>query len=686
LTYSKTKKMKKLLPVWMLFLAVPGLPGQNFHTADINFVNGEPNDTAFVTAQKPSEDDIPDSTYAIPLDGSGNGSVTVPVSDNSIGLDEDLLSTVNYYPNPFNNQMNITFDRSKTGTLDASVFSLNGQKVASYHSSDGTLEMSLNAPEGAYIVHLQGEQKSSAFKVVKSGSAPSASVLKPFVDGDVKGKNGSTKDSLTADYNVSYNPRRNDSSVGRSMFNLDTVLKRNTTTSFDLGQRAPKWDTAFANGGISTREKMTLTRKGNIPLTLDLQQINDVPTNTTMQITTDPQGNQIYSNLITDIDTTGRNQHDSATYKVSWPFVPTPRFDSTDATPSFPGWVAGDTLIKFGEGSNGVTNLFLDRVKNPNIAGKKHYAFRVGVLKDGSPNSQNSIADSALVVINNSTQNTTDSLWTSSSTTSLPNGMEYNAVTQSPYRHGDTLNIAIGNPNDTTLKGYTGMQYVVTGSSYNDIAGGDTIENVMANLVPDTLYSGADPNGMKVPASDIKDMHQKPHYHIGRFDTVGYYINTTGFTSAQAIQNIRDVADSATAIGPTTYVEVQQAFSNPLYSPQTATTFSHGANVQKGSNFISPKNIGNQNIKGESTNDVFADVYVSGAIPQIWKELVFQYHAHDGVNPLHRPSVMNGSAKMPTLLDFVVYTVKNNIETEQFQNNTQNISINYLTDSNNVTP
>ena len=128
--------------------------------------------------------------------------------------------------------------------------------------------------------------------------------------------------------------------------------------------------------------------------------------------------------------------------------------------------------------------------------------------------------------------------------------------------------------------------------------------------------------------------------------------------------------------------------------PANYTTSSHGANIFKGSNNISSIQTINLNnsIIGENAAYLTADVEVSGSKAEIWKELVYQYHAFGGVSSINRPSVMNGNPSLPTLVDFATFYIKHFTEREMFKGTsnastgtpTQNISINYYFDNNNI--
>ena len=296
------------------------------------------------------------------------------------------------------------------------------------------------------------------------------------------------------------------------------------------------------------------------------------------------------------------------------------------------------------------------------------------------------VADSALVVFYNQTNGTTDSVWTNA-----------NGIAQSPrYSHNNQIFVGAGfvggyGSNGEALKMVKGVPVTMQGVSYNRLVAGDTLQELLFNFLPDSVNVNALGVTEGITASELKQMHEEPSVAM-QLDTIKRYINPTNFTQLQ-LANIQNVIDSANQIFPIYVATSTTPFPNPVYNGTNYTTSNFGINIAQGSNNIANEQRKPSNVIGENLDLVTASVLISGATTSTWKEIFYQYFAFAGVPASQRLSVTNGTASLPTTWDYANFILKYHFEHEMFKGTTpastgtptQNISVNYYYDDNNIT-
>jgi Secretion system C-terminal sorting domain len=672
------------LIIFIMSLCPLLLQAQTYNTGLVEFINGQPRSLVLMETISAQEDGIPDSTFGILLDSNGSASQTVNISPKSIrtGILVPGTETFTFGPNPNNGTVDVFFNTANLTQLTASVFDLSGRLVQMATANTGRMSIDLSGlADGIYFARLQSDRKTGMIKLVKSSTATRQTGGWPST-GLHRNKTTATAtpDTLSAGYAFSHNPGPGYVRIENENF-IATIAGPNI---IDLEQYITPWDTAYAHGGILTLTKNSGDQIHFVPLEIKTVKMDQIMINTILKDTSNAGGGLFYSNLPVSVDTTGNPANTNATYNISWPFVINPGLDSNKVNVKFVGWKAGDSTLTLIPGNNPNIDLQIEKVLPPKMMGKRYYQFNLRELKDGSPNSTNRDADTNAIIVVSYDNNT--KLDTIKVKQNGPNII-------GPFDHDDNIKIGFGYPGGKNLSGkrfhnYSNIEEKVKGATLKEVIDGDTIRTIKANLIPENLWSGMNDTLIKTGAMEIREAHQQPQYHSARFDTVGYYIYTANFNPI-AINRIEEVADSASAYGPVKYVRVFTPFPNNVYDKNTATTFSHGANVKHGSNFISNLNAvyTEDEVKNEIESLVMVQVNVSGAINALWKEFVFQYSGHNGV--ASRTSVMNGNAAFPTDKDFAIYTLKYNVEHEMFRRDTlptQNISIKYLSGDVNVKP
>lgn len=634
-------------------------------------------------------DSIIHSIYQKSSDTNGVIPFDLPVSvDYHIGLREDVLTkNLQAYPIP-GNELNIALPNA--GNYTTAVFNLNGQQVAAAQTNNDRLAyISLdNLPTAPYIVQVRNDKGELMHtqKTIKIEGSVNGPYLSPIAAINLLGNNKKAELMATATYRVNY-----DAPQGFVDDSVDLAISDGANGIIPININP--WDTGYAVGNLVFRDNLNRSTKF-VPIEIIINSMQQVNSNFNLTTTTGAGSVIPQYNIPVAIDTTGNPATTSAQVKLSWPETTNPDLDSTTVTGGigsnirFEGWYAGDTTITLSPGIN--PNTFITTLQqkplDPRI-NKGQVEFSLGQF---DRNYTRTAANNALIIIHNHTQNTTDSIYT-----------DAQGYAVSPrYTGTDSLSIGAGYPGGTgtngeELKMFKGVPLVIEGNTYNKLVSGDTTQTIMANFIPDTTHINGINQDVFVSAFDMKDAHQGPALGQQK-DTVYYNINNTvngGFTFGQE-QAIDEVADSASQVLPITYVKTNTPLTNPPMYPANYTTSSHGANIFKGSNNISSIQTINLNnsIIGENAAYLTADVEVGGSKAEIWKELVYQYHAFGGVSSINRPSVMNGNPALPTLVDFATFYIKHFTEREMFKGTsnastgtpTQNISINYYFDNNNI--
>lgn len=86
--------------------------------------------------------------------------------------DEEIVHTLNLYPNPANNHTHLDFTINRPSTMDISIYDLTGKQVksiasANYPAGLHTLEIATDdLSAGAYIVHLKGDEINKSIKLM----------------------------------------------------------------------------------------------------------------------------------------------------------------------------------------------------------------------------------------------------------------------------------------------------------------------------------------------------------------------------------------------------------------------------------------------------------------------------------------------------------------------------------------
>jgi hypothetical protein len=633
------------------------------------------------------DDTVPTTIFTGTSDAEGKIPFEVPVCiDSTVGLKERYKNKVKVFPSP-GSDMNIHLPQELSGTYSVQLFDIAGRKVLNETFTGNQAYIPLHyLAEGVYAYSIQTQEELVASgKTVKLNSAPGGKA--DYQGSKLKTKTtGQQKDlsDCEAVYLANY-----DAPDGYVDGTTEVTITDGINPDNDI--LVQPWDTAYASGNIITLDEVAGFAKF-IPLTLTSQSVEEIFINyeTTAEIDESGDGST-YTTIPVAINTTGGAATTNAVYEISWPSTLLPIVDSTSLNLSYIGWEAGETTLEFSPGNNSNKFITLQRQAPPEKFTKRHIEGYVGRIRDASPGSVNTPADGAIVVIQH--DEGIDTL-----------DVDANGYFISPeaYDDGEQLYIGAGYPGSTGTDGleyhsYKNIDYLVQGANMQDLAANDTTKIYKMNLLPKEIYTAFDETLDEVTALEILEMDRKPQLHVSRFDTVGYHINTTGLNAIE-LANINMVIEQASEWTPITYVQVDSPFENLGYDYETASTFSHGANIVNGDNNLTNIQQTSANIAIQGNVDAYisAQVNIDGEINRVWKELVFQYLASADV--ASRPSAMNSDASYPTAKDFRILNVRHFIGQEMYNatttpnvpfdtnNQTQNISINYISDSVNITP
>ncbi len=443
------------------------------------------------------------------------------------------------------------------------------------------------------------------------------------------------------------------------------------------------WDTAYANGGFLVRDSNN-NSPNNLPLTMTTLQMDQVMVPHSANFNTGVAGGFPYANHPVSVDTTGATASTTAQVEVSWPqLINTTSVDSLNPNLQYMGITAGDTTLNLTPGNNGNKTITVNLLQVPQWHGKQRIKISAGQFDKGF---NRTAADNALVVFYNQTQNTTDTIT-----------LDVNGEGKGPWANdGDKVFVGSGyvggvGTNGEHLKMIKGVEIDIAGATF---ANPDTITELKYNFLPDSVNVSALGVTEGITSAELKQMHQKPTIAMQN-DTIYRYINPTNFSSGN-LTNIQNVIDSANTIFPIYIATSTTPLPNPTYTGTNYNGTNHGINISNGSNNITNIQQKVSNIKGETTEYVTADVQISAATSGTWKEIFYQYFAFAGVPSNQRISITNGSATTihPTTWDFANFILKYHFEHEMFKGTTpassgtptQNISVNFYYDDNNITP
>ena len=642
------------------------------------------------------EDTVPETNYTGLSDANGIVQDTVPVCiDSTVGLADLYKDAVRVCPIP-GNEINIQLPQDLAGQHQLNLYDMSGRQVLSEQFNGVQEHISLeNLARGAYVFNLtrDGEQVFSG-KTVK-------------VDVPVRGmqsyqpkslaKNGQQKDlgDCEATYRIVY-----DAPDGWVNDSLDVTVSNTEDNLYEI--LVQPWDTAYANGNIITFDN-TGNNASFVNLTLNSQNMEQILIPISNNPTLLESGNgSAYQNLPVAVDTTGETASTNAIYQVSWPFAPRPNLDSASTNIDFLGWQAGETTLEFEPGNNTNKFITLQRLlpedEHP-VYAKKYIEGYIGILRDGSPGSVNVPADGAIVVIQYNDDNPDPTIPVFDTLQVQPTGYWVSNVA---YPDGAELFIGGGYPggvhNGQELGSYKGIDYIVEGSNLLDIVAGDTNKVYKMNLVQKSAWSGQTEENVDMTMAQFKEMYGRPNQQLGRFGVYTYHINENGFEQGQ-LNSLHQVIDNYSSWMPFEILESLTTLENESpYNLETVTAASHGVNIIEGTDqLISAQQAPSiPFVQDEETTYVSSIIGVTGISQNFEKE---KYMRALGMSPVtSRPSVANADPTSANALDIAIMTQKYYIDKAMFnseesisvpfdyQNQTQNVSPNYLSDDTNITP
>ena len=104
--------------------------------------------------------------YAVIIGANGCPSLPTPIDVIILlGVNDFDLSKLNYYPNPVNDQLTISYSETIT---NVAVFDLNGRLVIQKDFNSDTVQLSFhNLSAGTYMVNVKTKENSQFIKIVK---------------------------------------------------------------------------------------------------------------------------------------------------------------------------------------------------------------------------------------------------------------------------------------------------------------------------------------------------------------------------------------------------------------------------------------------------------------------------------------------------------------------------------------
>jgi hypothetical protein len=102
--------------------------------------------------------------------GAAQGFVLNVMDPNSIGLEENVLNDLTFFPNPVKDVLSISIPEGVAGQADYQLYSVSGQTVLAEKVSGNNLSTKLNVsdlPAGMYILNVSLNAEYKQFKIIK---------------------------------------------------------------------------------------------------------------------------------------------------------------------------------------------------------------------------------------------------------------------------------------------------------------------------------------------------------------------------------------------------------------------------------------------------------------------------------------------------------------------------------------